>query len=96
MRARVFSCAAGRFMQRQQAISRKRLKRKVGTVQQVLIDEVGPTVAKGRSMADAPDIDGAVYMKGAKSLRVGDFATVTIKRSDEYDLHGTLVQDVDS
>jgi ribosomal protein S12 methylthiotransferase len=80
-----------RFMQRQQAISRKRLKRKVGTVQQVLIDEVGPTVAKGRSMADAPDIDGAVYVKGPKSFRVGDFAIVTIKRSDEYDLHGTVV-----
>src|SRR5262249_31671382 len=75
-----------RFMQRQQAISRKRLKRKVGTRQQVLIDEVGPTVAKGRSMADAPDIDGAIYVKGQKSLHVGDFATVTIKRSDEYDL----------
>jgi len=83
-----------RFMQRQQAISRTRLKRKVGTRQQVLIDEVGPIrgsspgTAKGRSMADAPDIDGAVYVKGPKSLRVGDFVTVAIKRSDEYDLHG--------
>ena len=38
-----------RFMARQQAISKKRLKRKVGTRQQVIIDEVGPTVAKGRS-----------------------------------------------
>jgi ribosomal protein S12 methylthiotransferase len=48
-------------------------------------------VAKGRSMADAPDIDGAVYVKGQKSLRAGDFATVTVKRSDEYDLHGVAV-----
>ena len=49
-----------RFMQRQQAISAKRLKAKVGTRQQVIIDEVGPTVAKGRSKGDAPEIDGAV------------------------------------
>ncbi|MEJ2291751.1 MAG: 30S ribosomal protein S12 methylthiotransferase RimO, partial [Deinococcales bacterium] len=50
-----------RFMQAQQKISARRLKRKVGTRQQVIMDEVGPTVAKGRSMADAPEIDGAVY-----------------------------------
>ena len=43
-----------RFMARQQAISARRLKRKVGTRQQVIIDEVGPTVAKGRSKGDAP------------------------------------------
>ena len=56
-----------RFMARQQAISAKRLKRKVGTRQQVIIDEVGPTVAKGRSKGDAPEIDGAVYVKSHQS-----------------------------
>jgi ribosomal protein S12 methylthiotransferase len=80
-----------RFMAHQQAISKKRLKRKVGTQQQVIIDEVGPTVAKGRSKGDAPEIDGAVYVKSKKPLRVGDFATVKIQRADEYDLHGTAV-----
>src|SRR4029077_8314725 len=50
-----------RFMQTQQKISARRLKRKVGNRQKVIIDEVGPTVTKGRSMADAPEIDGAVY-----------------------------------
>src|SRR5262249_45058045 len=50
------------LMARQQKISARRLKRKVGTRQQVIIDEVGPTVAKGRSKADAPEIDGAVYL----------------------------------
>jgi ribosomal protein S12 methylthiotransferase len=80
-----------RFMAHQQAISKKRLKRKVGTQQQVIIDEVGPTVAKGRSRGDAPEIDGAVYVKSKKPLRVGDFATVKIQRADEYDLHGTAV-----
>jgi ribosomal protein S12 methylthiotransferase len=80
-----------RFMRHQQAISRRRLKRKVGTRQQVIIDEVGPTVAKGRSKADAPEIDGAVYVAGRRPLRVGEIATVKIERADEYDLHGTAV-----
>ena len=80
-----------RFMAHQQAISKKRLKRKVGTQQQIIIDEVGPTVAKGRSKGDAPEIDGAVYVKSKKPLRVGDFATVKIQRADEYDLHGSAV-----
>jgi ribosomal protein S12 methylthiotransferase len=80
-----------RFMQRQQAISAKRLKRKVGTRQQIIIDEVGATVAKGRSKADAPEIDGAVYVASRRPLRVGEIATVKIERVDEYDLHGTAV-----
>src|SRR5476649_1271283 len=80
-----------RFMAHQQAISKNRLKRKVGTQQQVIIDEVGPTVAKGRSKGDSPEIDGAVYVKSKKPLRVGDFATVKIQRADEYDLHGSVV-----
>src|SRR5450756_1452524 len=80
-----------RFMQAQQKISTRRLKRKVGTRQQVIIDEVGSTVAKGRSMADAPEIDGAVYVAGRRPLRVGEIATVKIERADEYDLHGTAV-----
>jgi len=80
-----------RLMQVQQKISARRLKRKVGTRQQVIIDEVGPTVAKGRSMADAPDIDGAVYLASRRPLRVGEIASVKIERADDYDLHGTVV-----
>jgi len=80
-----------RFMQRQQAISVKRLKRKVGTRQQVIIDEAGPTVAKGRSKGDAPEIDGTVYVASRRPLRVGEIVTVKIARADEYDLHGTAV-----
>jgi ribosomal protein S12 methylthiotransferase len=80
-----------RFMQRQQVISRRRLARKVGTRQQVIIDEIGATVAKGRSKADAPEIDGAVYVASRRPLRVGEIATVKIERADEYDLHGTAV-----
>jgi ribosomal protein S12 methylthiotransferase len=80
-----------RFMARQQAISAKRLKRKVGRRVDVIIDEVGPTVAKGRSQGDAPEIDGAVYVMSRRPLRVGDIAKVKIERADEYDLHGTAV-----
>ena len=80
-----------RFMQAQQKISARRLKRKVGTRQKVIIDSVGATVAKGRSTADAPEIDGAVYVASHRPLRVGEIATVKIERADAYDLHGSAV-----
>lgn len=79
-----------RLMARQQAISARRLKRKVGTRQQVIVDEIGPTVAKGRSKADAPEIDGAVYLSSRRPLRVGEIVTAKIDRADAYDLHGTV------
>jgi ribosomal protein S12 methylthiotransferase len=78
-----------RLMARQQVISARRLKRKVGTRQQVIIDEAGPTVAKGRSKGDAPEIDGTVYVASRRPLRQGEIVTVKIERADEYDLHGT-------
>jgi ribosomal protein S12 methylthiotransferase len=80
-----------RFMQTQQTISARRLKRKVSTRQYVIIDEIGPAVSKGRSIADAPEIDGAVYVASRRPLRIGEIATVKIERADEYDLHGTAV-----
>jgi ribosomal protein S12 methylthiotransferase len=80
-----------RLMQRQQPISARRLARKVGTRQKVIIDEAGPSVAKGRSKGDAPEIDGAVYVASRRPLRVGEIATVKIERADAYDLHGTAV-----
>jgi ribosomal protein S12 methylthiotransferase len=78
------------LMARQQKISARRLKRKVGTRQQVIIDEVGPTVSKGRSKADAPQIDGAVYLSSRRPLRVGEIVTAKIERADQYDLHGSV------
>ncbi len=78
------------LMARQQKISARRLKRKVGTRQQIIIDEVGPTVAKGRSKADAPEIDGAVYLSSRRPLRVGEIVTAKIERADQYDLHGSV------
>ncbi|WP_371349019.1 30S ribosomal protein S12 methylthiotransferase RimO [Ancylobacter sp. IITR112] len=80
-----------RFMEVQQRVSARRLKRKVGTRQQVIIDSVGPTVALGRSKADAPEIDGVVHVAARRPLRVGEIVTVKIERADAYDLHGTAV-----
>jgi ribosomal protein S12 methylthiotransferase len=86
-----------RLMAHQQAISRKRLKRKIGRRERVIIDEVGPiagrdkAVARGRSRGDAPQIDGTVFIAGRRPLRVGEIATVKIEAADAYDLHGTAV-----
>jgi ribosomal protein S12 methylthiotransferase len=86
-----------RFMQCQQEISQKRLRRKVGARERVIIDEVSPIpgldpgIAKGRGKADAPQIDGTVYVASHRPLRVGEIATVKIERADAYDLHGTVV-----
>jgi ribosomal protein S12 methylthiotransferase len=80
-----------RFMQRQQAISQRRLKRKVGTRQQVIVDHVEGASGKGRTKGDAPEIDGTVHVTSHRPLRVGEIATVKIDRADAYDLHGTVV-----
>jgi ribosomal protein S12 methylthiotransferase len=77
-----------RLMALQQEISRTRLARKVGTTQRILIDEVRPTLAIGRSSADAPDIDGVVYVKTRRKLAVGDFIDVRIVAAEAHDLHG--------
>jgi ribosomal protein S12 methylthiotransferase len=80
-----------RFMQVQQEISAARLARKVASTQRVLIDEVGPTVAIGRTAADAPEIDGVVYVrKGRREIGVGEFVDVAITSAEEHDLHGRL------
>jgi len=80
-----------RLMRRQREISRRRLTRKVGTRQAVLIDEVDEGSAKGRSKGDAPQVDGVVHVKSRRPLRVGEIATVKIERADDYDLHGSAV-----
>jgi ribosomal protein S12 methylthiotransferase len=80
-----------RFMQLQQEISTERLKAKVGQTLQVLIDEVDDEGAIGRSFADAPEIDGCVYLNGEQDVKPGDLVNVLIEHSDEYDLWGTRV-----
>ena len=86
-----------RLMQRQQEISLRRLRRRIGARERVIIDEVEPArggkrgAAKGRSKGDAPQIDGTVYVQSRRPLRVGEIATVKIERADAYDLYGTAV-----
>jgi ribosomal protein S12 methylthiotransferase len=80
-----------RLMAHQQAISQKRLRRKIGMREKVIIDEVGPSGAKGRSRGDAPQIDGTVHLTSRRPLRIGEIATVRIEHSDAYDLHGAVV-----
>jgi len=75
-----------RFMGHQQAISTERLARKVGKEFDVLIDEVDEDGAVGRSSADAPEIDGSVFVDSAVPLKPGDMVRVRVTDSDEYDL----------
>ena len=79
-----------RFMQRQAAISQARLKRKIGRTLEVLIDEVADGRSVGRSWADAPEIDGRVFVAGALKPQPGQRVKVRITRADTYDLTGVL------
>jgi ribosomal protein S12 methylthiotransferase len=80
-----------RFMERQQAVSARRLSAKLGKRLQAIVDIGGPTGGKGRSKADAPQIDGTVHIASRRPLRAGDIVSVKIERADAYDLHGTAV-----
>ena len=75
-----------RFMAHQQAISTERLAARVGKEIEVLIDEVDEDGAIGRSSADAPEIDGCVYVDSQTTLKPGDKVRVRVTDSDEYDL----------
>ena len=75
-----------RFMVHQQAISTARLAKKVGKEIDVLIDEVDEDGAVGRSSADAPEIDGSVFVSSERPLKAGDMVRVRVTESDEYDL----------
>lgn len=81
-----------RFMETQQKISQEILAQKVGKKIPVLIDQVNGQEAVGRSVWDAPEIDGVVHLKlpSEKTLQVGDFAEVLIKRANATDLWGKL------
>ncbi len=80
-----------RFMAHQAEISAARLQQRVGRIETVLIDEVVEEGAVARSKADAPEIDGQVFIDGATHLKVGDFVDVELEEADEYDLWGRLV-----
>jgi len=79
-----------RFMQTQQAISRQKLQNRIGQIFEVLIDDVNAGITIGRSYADAPEIDGNVFIENGTGLIPGNIVKVRINRSDEYDLYGTV------
>ena len=80
-----------RFMHLQQEISANRLKQKIGKTLDVLVDEIDEEGIIGRSKADAPEVDGLVYVDNLSGInvKVGDVIKVTITNSDEYDLWGS-------
>ncbi len=78
------------FMQTQAAISRSSLQQKVGSVQEVLVDELDNDIAIGRSKADAPEIDGIVRIRDRTNLAPGDLVKVSIESADDYDLSGRI------
>lgn len=81
-----------RFMQKSQAISEAKLAAKVGRVMDVIIDEVDDDAATCRTMSDAPEIDGNLFIdQGHETLKVGDIVSVEVDEAGEYDLWGTLV-----
>lgn len=80
-----------RFMAHQADISAQRLQARVGRIETVLIDEVVEEGAVARSKADAPEIDGQVFIDGATHLNVGDFVQVEIEEADDYDVWAKLV-----
>jgi len=74
-------------MEHQRAISARKLKAKVGRRLKVIIDEGGSDGGVGRTMGDAPEIDGKVYITSRRPLRAGEIATVNIKAATDHDLH---------
>ena len=82
-----------RFMEVQERISAAKLQSKIGTMQTVLVDQLvedeeGNIEAIGRTKADAPEIDGVVYLADAEGLNPGDFVEVEIDDADGHDLWG--------
>ncbi len=80
-----------RFMERAQAISEAKLAAKVGKVLEVIVDEVDEDCATCRTKADAPEIDGNLFIdEGFEGLAPGDIVTVEVDEAGEYDLWGRL------
>lgn len=79
-----------RFMQLQADISREKLQSKIGTRQTVLVDTIDEEKIVARSMSDAPEIDGLVYIPPQEGIKVGDLVNISITDSDDYDLYGDV------
>lgn len=81
-----------RFMEKAQAISEAKLEAKVGRRIDVIVDEIDGDAATCRTKADAPEIDGNLFIdEGFEGLSVGDIVTVEVEEAGEYDLWGRVV-----
>jgi ribosomal protein S12 methylthiotransferase len=81
-----------RFMEKAQAISEAKLAAKVGSHQQIIVDTVDADGATCRTRADAPEIDGNLFIdEGFEELSPGDMVTVEVDEASEYDLWGRIV-----
>src|SRR5690554_106866 len=84
-----------RFMAHQQEISAARLQQKIGRDIEVLVDEVDADGPIGRSEADAPEIDGMVFLKSTRPLRPGDRVRARVTQADEYDLWAEVIEEAE-
>lgn len=86
-----------RFMEKQQEIASAKAKAKIGQVVSCIIDDIGEADENGhigadaRSKADAPEIDGTVFLRDAQNLKQGDIVQVKIEDAEDYDLFGVAV-----
>ena len=80
-------------MEKAQAISEAKLSAKVGKTLSVIVDEVDEDAATCRTQADAPEIDGNLFIdEGHQALSPGDIVDVTVDEAGEYDLWGRLAE----
>ena len=81
-----------RFMMKAQDISEKKLKKKIGTIQDVIIDELDEEGAICRTKGDAPQIDGNLFIdKDFENLKLGQIVSVKVDEASEYDLWGKVI-----
>jgi len=80
-----------RLMKAQQEISARKLQKKIGRRVPVIVDESSGRTARGRSIWDAPEIDGAVHLTSRLPIRLGEIVTARITRASQYDLVGEVV-----
>jgi ribosomal protein S12 methylthiotransferase len=81
-----------RFMETQQAISAAKLQKKIGSMQEAMVDAIEEGQLICRTKADAPEIDGNIITPAQKGVRVGDIITIEVTDSDAYDLYGVIAK----
>jgi ribosomal protein S12 methylthiotransferase len=89
------------IMQLQQEISRDIQRSRIGRIEEVLVEELLDETNSsyqyaGRSVGDAPEIDGVVYLQSSRALKLGEFAAVQITDALEYDLMGVMADEAES